>query len=515
MDIIKSDIVSVHGAAISMIGGRPENQDDMGYLDTPLGFLIVVCDGMGGGPGGKTASYIVKHEIAETILECSPQTSRDHALKMAAARAHQALEDKMREDPALSGMGSTFVAVLINEQSAVVAHSGDSRCYRLHGKKCLFRTQDHSLVAELVKKKVMTEEDARQSPQANVITRGLGSTSNHVPEIDEMPYKKGDRFVLCTDGIWGAMQHQKLLNELTQPKDIQILLSDLSIQVDKIGFTKGGGHDNHTIAMFELEKNAQLKERFSWKKWAIISSIALIIIIICGCLWNILNSKDQKGHSISQSELSVQPSNPSSSENPNYKYSTNTENRGEHNGTDTNVHDNTGGDTPNSNANIDNEKLPNASESNFNEDARKILQEQMGITDKDSDSIANQKSNKRQNIKAIANPTEITQRIINRYDSAKAVRGKTVEDARKKLKAKRTEIKELFATLSNLTKDKGNNTRLTVERISNAVDAQYSWDIAKEPDSKSKLYVPTVKAKRQMEKQIVRLKKLKEILGKE
>ena len=245
MNIIKSDIVSLHGAAISMIGGRPENQDDMGYLDTPLGFLIVVCDGMGGGPGGKTASYIVKNEIAGAILECSPQTPRDHALKMAAARAHQALEDKMKDDSSLSGMGSTFVAVLLNSQSAVIAHSGDSRCYRLHGKKCLFRTQDHSLVAELVRKKVMTEEDARQSPQANVITRGLGSTNNHVPEIDDIPYKKGDRFVLCTDGIWGAMQHQKLLNVLTRQKDIQKLLSDLSTQVDKIGFTKGGGHDNH------------------------------------------------------------------------------------------------------------------------------------------------------------------------------------------------------------------------------------------------------------------------------
>ena len=514
MDIIKSNIVSLHGAAISMIGGRPENQDDMGYLDTPLGFLIVVCDGMGGGPGGKTASYIVKHEIAETILECSPQTSREHALKMAASRAHQALEDKMKEDPALSGMGSTFVAVLINEQSAVVAHSGDSRCYRLHGKKCLFRTQDHSLVAELVKKKVMTEEDARQSPQANVITRGLGSTNNHVPELDETPYKKGDRFVLCTDGIWGAMRHQKLLSELTQPKDIQILLSDLSLQVDKIGFTKGGGHDNHTIAMFELEKTSQLKERFSWKKWAMIFSIALIIIFIC-CLWNILGSKEQKRRSTSQSELSVQPSNPSSSENPQYRYSTNSENIGDDNGSDTKVCDNTEVENPNGNKNTDNEKLENASGSNFNEDARKILQEQMGIIDKDSDSSTNQKSNKQQSIKATANSTETTQKIINKYDSAKAVRGNTIEDAQKKIKAKRAEIKELFATLSNLTKDKNNKTRQTVERISNVVDAQYSWDIAKEPDSKSKLYVPTVKAKRQMEKQIERLKELKEIIGKE
>lgn len=279
MNIIKSDIVSLHGTAISMIGGRPENQDDMAYLDTPLGFLVIVCDGMGGGPGGKTASFIVKHEIAETICECSPQTPRDHALKMAAARAHQALEEKMKENPALCGMGSTFVAALLNSQSAIIAHSGDSRCYRLHGKKCLFRTQDHSLVAELVRKKVMTEEEARQSPQANVITRGLGSTNNHVPEIDEIPYRKGDRFVLCTDGVWGSMPHQKLIDTFAQPLDLQKLLSDISTRVDKIGFLKGGGHDNHTIAVFELEKDSQLREKVSLEKKLFIAVILLLVFV--------------------------------------------------------------------------------------------------------------------------------------------------------------------------------------------------------------------------------------------
>lgn len=515
MNIIKSDIVSLHGAAITMIGGRPENQDDMGYLDTPLGFLIVVCDGMGGGPGGKTASYIVKNEIAGTILECSPQTPRDHALKMAAARAHQALEDKMKENSSLSGMGSTFVAVLLNSQSAVIAHSGDSRCYRLHGKKCLFRTQDHSLVAELVRKKVMTEEDARQSPQANVITRGIGSTNNHVPEIDEIPYKKGDRLVLCTDGVWGSMQHQELLKEFTQPKDLQQLLSDLSTHVDKIGFSKGGGHDNHTIAMFELEKDSQLKENYSWKKWAMISSAAAIIaVLICFCLWAILNSKEHKVHSTSQSEVLLPSGVPSSSNNPNYEYSTNTENTGVNNGSDKEVRDNTGTGNINSNDTKDDDRLQNSSESKllFNEEARNKLLERMGRLDQDSDSIANQKT-KKQSIKSVQNPTETAQKIINRYDSAKVVGGKTIEDARKKLEAKKTEIKELFVTLNEQTKN--SNTHQTVEKINNAVDALHSWDIAKEPDSKSKLYVPTVKAKGLMDKQIGRLKELKRNLEKE
>ena len=501
MNIIKSDIVSLHGAAISMIGGRPENQDDMVYLDTPLGFLIVICDGMGGGPGGKTASYIVKHEIAEAICECSPQTPRDHALKMAAARAHQALEDKMRENPALTGMGSTFVAVLLNSQSAVIAHAGDSRCYRLHGKRCLFRTQDHSLVAELVRKKVMTEENARQSPQANVITRGLGSTNNHVPEIDETPYKKGDRFVLGTDGVWGTMQHQELLKVFTQPKDQQQLLTDLSSQVDNIGFSKGGGHDNHTIAMFELEKDSQLKERVSWKRWAMISSFAVLVVaIVCGCLWAFLRSKEPKGDS-AQSVISMPSVGPAQTDNHDYEYSS-TKETDQTTEAEKDARQEAKGNVGKSVANIDNSTT---------RDSLYDRLSQMRKKGESSDTLTNKKNAQKKVINT--NPVETTQKIINRYDSAKAVKGKTIEDAQNKLKAKRAEITELFVALSEQTKNSKN--RQLVTNISNAADAMHAWDIAKDPEKKTKLYVPTVKAKELMSKQITRLEELKSYLEKE
>ena len=109
---VTSRIVSLQGAVCSRLGGRPENQDDWGIFDTPLGCLLIVCDGMGGGPGGKTASYIVTQVIARTLLECSPQTSRFDALKMAVSKANDALYQKMDETPSLRGMGSTMVAIL-------------------------------------------------------------------------------------------------------------------------------------------------------------------------------------------------------------------------------------------------------------------------------------------------------------------------------------------------------------------------------------------------------------------
>ena len=278
MELIKSTTIPLFGAVSSQLGGRPENQDDYCFADTPLGFLCIVCDGMGGGPGGKTASYIAKTTITEVVCGCSPQTPCDHALRMAIAKANEALEEKMQQVPQLVGMGSTCVAVLITPKSAFVAHTGDSRFYRLHGKKCLYRTNDHSLVGELVQRKALTEEQARVSPQSNVITRGLGSTTNHVPDIQEIPYQKGERFVLCSDGVWGIMPHEELINRLTAPTDVTSLVSSLSAEVDKMGISQGGQHDNHTLVVIELDIDSAMKARRI--KWPLFASATLGVVLL-------------------------------------------------------------------------------------------------------------------------------------------------------------------------------------------------------------------------------------------
>lgn len=297
-----SQIISLQGVGISKQGGRPENQDDWAFADTPLGFLLVVCDGMGGGPGGKTASYIAKCELIAAIQACSPQMPRVDALKKAVSKADEALYHKMNEVPELQGMGSTLVAVLLNQQSAVIAHLGDSRCYRISHGKMAFRTEDHSLVGELVRNKALTEEQARVSPQSNVITRGLGNTSNRVPEIDEVPFRTGDRFFLCSDGIWGIMPHAQLLQRLTSMQELSSLVENLSAEVDQIGFSAGGHHDNHTLVAIEMKTNSILKDKMSKK--LIIALAALAVLLAVSLIFNIVSfvklgalqeeNKDQK-----------------------------------------------------------------------------------------------------------------------------------------------------------------------------------------------------------------------------
>lgn len=486
MMLIKSDIVSLCGAAISMQGGRPENQDDMVFLDTPLGFLAVICDGMGGGPGGKTASYIAKYEIANTLCECTPQTPRGHALKMAVSRANEALEKKMNEVPSLQGMGSTFVAVLINKDSAFVAHAGDSRCYVLRGSKCVYRTQDHSLVGELVRKKALTEEEARLSPQSNVISRGLGSTTNHVPEIEEIPYKKGDRIVLCTDGVWGIMPHKELLKRFTPKNNSQQIVADISSEIDNIGFSNGGKHDNHTIAVLDLEISSSLKPKVGLKIIALICSAICIMIAISGvALFFLLHNKTEN-LSIGSGETT---SNSTYNFNSGMGLSSNP----------STVEENKVGDSARK------DSTPKVDFSNT-DTLRKHLN--AVIKQKGVNSMSHKKDSASNKAKEVDNPAETTQKVINRYNSAKAVEGTTAKETQEKLDILRKEIKTLMSQLHKQC-EKNNNVLATVDAIDRMVDVPSSWYANRTKDDTTGKFKPTPNALKLMNKQIEKLTTLK------
>ena len=279
MMAIASRLLPLTGAASTLIGGRSENQDNLGWVDTPLGFLLMVADGMGGGPGGKTASHLATLTFMQTLMQCPPDADRAAAMRKAVSCAEDALDAKMAETPALRGMGTTLVALLVSEESALIAHLGDSRCYRLRGSTVLFRTQDHSLVAELVHNKALTEEQARCSPQSNVITRGLGNTTNHVAEIDEVPYRAGDRFVLCTDGVWGIMRHSELVARMGARLSVAGVVNGLQAEVDRLGAAAGGSHDNHTLAIIEMASDSKLKDKMSKQIKILLATLTAVLLV--------------------------------------------------------------------------------------------------------------------------------------------------------------------------------------------------------------------------------------------
>lgn len=287
-------------------GGRVENQDSCGFLDTEKGLIAVVCDGMGGGPSGQLASTIAVQKIVEFVVNAPVDMPRTEMVAQAIEYAHQSILAKTTENPALRGMGSTATVVLINGQSAILGHVGDSRIYQFRRGKKIFRTADHSMVGELVRNGTLTEEQARLSSQSNIITKALGSKLTNLAEVTERPYEKGDRFMLCTDGIWGAMPEGDLIKRVAKTQSLSGAVDSTVIKVDEIGRANGNKHDNLTIALLETKQDSILKEKMSKKTLRIL--IALAAVCLLSVILNIvlLTRNTDKSHDSEKEALITQ-----------------------------------------------------------------------------------------------------------------------------------------------------------------------------------------------------------------
>lgn len=237
----------------SKIGGRSENQDFYGTSQTHYGKLIVVCDGMGGHNGGRHAAEKAVQIILNSLLKSSNIKPVD-AIKKAIENANSFIWKESQTFILGKGMGTTVVALLLTPESAICCHVGDSRIYHVRNGEILFRTYDHSHVFEMVMAGLITEEQARLSEKSNIITRALGIKSSVEIDItDNLDYQNGDRFLLCTDGIWGAIPEIELVEIVSQKSDVEKVVSQLVDKIDAIGFENGGRHDNLTAALIEID----------------------------------------------------------------------------------------------------------------------------------------------------------------------------------------------------------------------------------------------------------------------
>lgn len=288
---IKGEIL---GYIDSRIGGREENQDAAGLKDTELGYLIVVCDGMGGMQGGSVASQLAVKKILETVVLADHQANPSMTLIKAIRNANMAIIEEGKNNSSLQGMGTTVTALLLSPYSAITAYVGDSRIYQIRNGKKIFRTFDHSMVFEMVKKKVISEEQARLSVQSNVIMKALGVTADVEVEISEHPYSKGDRFILCTDGFWGAMPEDDFIRHLSEKKSIDCVLESTANVVESIGRNGGNEYDNLTAAILQMNRNSILKEKMN--KLSKVVIVVLSIILAASITLNIFLLTKQNGN---------------------------------------------------------------------------------------------------------------------------------------------------------------------------------------------------------------------------
>lgn len=265
-------------------GGRSENQDNFACSDTPFGLLVVVCDGMGGGPSGASASSLAVQAITQSVTHASQGLMPEAVLKNAVIEANSLLRHTIKEHPQLAGMGTTCVAVLVTPVLATIVHVGDSRLYLIRNKQLRFRTADHSVVGDMVRKGELTEEDARRAANSNVLTRALGISDEIQPEIDKVQLQENDKLALCTDGIWGMISENQLVGQLSEEKRLEILVPQIMDGIEAIGKQQANAnYDNLTLAIiqnFPKIKSNDEKTKQKKKNSSVITLFLLVLLVL-------------------------------------------------------------------------------------------------------------------------------------------------------------------------------------------------------------------------------------------
>ena len=190
-------------AAKSDIGRVRTNNEDCLLVDERLG-LLIVADGMGGHAGGEVASALAVGAIAAYVkghlAEPKPTTYIAALLQAAIYTADEAIWTTAHTHRELAGMGTTVVLALCQGDQVHIAHVGDSRAYLLHDGELRQLTEDHSVVAQLIKAGQLTPRRARSHPLRHQITRNLGRR-DAVAELHCVAWQRGDSLLLCSDGL--------------------------------------------------------------------------------------------------------------------------------------------------------------------------------------------------------------------------------------------------------------------------------------------------------------------------
>jgi serine/threonine protein phosphatase PrpC len=232
---------------------RQNNEDALLVGEGEDGTLFVVADGIGGFEAGEVASSLA----VDVLKGLKP----DESFKAAIVEANRRIVAAGRGDEKLSGMGTTVVAIRFSgkqgEPVAEVAHVGDSRAYLRRGGDMNPITEDHSLVAELVRSGDLTRDQAAEHPQKNLITRALGADDEVDVDTAILPIEAGDRILLCSDGLSDMVSEAGISEILAEfPDDPERAARGLlSAALD------AGGNDNITVVVVDVKERPAHDER--------------------------------------------------------------------------------------------------------------------------------------------------------------------------------------------------------------------------------------------------------------
>lgn len=231
---------------------RHENQDTFAVETVGSRVIAVVCDGMGGAEGGQIASSLAVEtfmkELRALLREDMSMEQLRELASFCVAQANTAVYQRSIEDEDCRGMGTTLVSAVAGEKGTVVCNVGDSRAYLIRGGEITRITHDHSVVQTLVENGNITAEEARTHPNRNLITRALGPDENTLCDAFEVSFTKGDKILLCTDGLVVTATDDEICRAVCAGKSAEESLDDL------IALAKAqGAPDNVTAVLIEHE----------------------------------------------------------------------------------------------------------------------------------------------------------------------------------------------------------------------------------------------------------------------
>lgn len=221
---------------------RPSNQDALLICEGKYG-LYGVADGMGGHNGGDVASRMAVELLPKILKKARPQEA---LLRSGVEEVNRLIYAEQQKDAALNGMGTTLTVLWEDDDRLLLSHVGDSRAYRLHDGQLTRVSQDHSLVGEMVRSGLITEEQARRHPYRNVITRAVGTADTIEVDVTALEKTRGDRFLLCSDGLYEYVTADEM-------RDILLCMPAQAAADELLRLAlAGGGRDNISVLIAEV-----------------------------------------------------------------------------------------------------------------------------------------------------------------------------------------------------------------------------------------------------------------------
>jgi PPM family protein phosphatase len=233
--------VGIYGGATDT--GRKRRRNEDAYVVAPP--VFAVADGMGGAQAGELASKLAAAAVEGT--DSGGLAGRDRVLSLI-AEANRRVYERSNTDASASGMGTTVTIALVEGDTVTIGHVGDSRAYLARDGQMEQLTEDHSLVAELMKSGKLSQEEAETHPQRSVITRALGTDPDVDADAFTVDGRPGDVFLLCSDGLTTMLDDDDILDLLERHHD------DLDRAAKSLvsAANRAGGEDNITVVAFTI-----------------------------------------------------------------------------------------------------------------------------------------------------------------------------------------------------------------------------------------------------------------------